>query len=74
MRPWEQRLKADEAAWNDFLAWLDEQHQRELERMLNIPATEHEYQRGMCAGIHSVRYAATAADKEDEARAKRRVT
>jgi hypothetical protein len=70
-RPWEQALRKDEVAWADFLAWLDELKQRELERMLAIPPAEHEYQRGVHNGIDAVRYAATAQEKEDEERARR---
>jgi hypothetical protein len=71
MRPWEQALRKDELAWNDFLAWLDELKQRELEVMLAIPPEKHEYQRGVHNGIQAVRYAATSHEKEEEERARR---
>jgi hypothetical protein len=70
MRKWEQALRRDIESWDDFLTWLLEQRQRELDRMLTVDASGHERQAGRVEAIDGLIYQARVDEREEQERAR----
>jgi hypothetical protein len=70
MRNWEAVLRRDSAAWDDFKAWLTEMDAQTLEGLMTGRESNISYLQGKVAGIRAVRDAATANEREENARAR----
>lgn len=71
MRKWEQSIRRDSEAWDDFKHWLTELADSELRRLMHLDMEKVERQRGLIEGIHHVLFHATATEREELASARR---
>lgn len=70
MRKWEAVLRRDSAAWDDFKAWLGEMEHQEIEGLVEQSPSMIAHMQGRVHGIRKVLVAATANEREEQARAR----